>query len=295
MLFAVFCISCGNDGEENSNRKSNSLEGIWGLVHIDSYDLNINPNEPYNTLDLNPSNPSGFNNKKVVISKSKDDLYIFNAYMWSPDSKRWEYANNYTVTLDNGKLLLDESYSKYIEIVSFNSYQFISKISNNVGKQYSYRTFRKLSDDISQYNNNNNNNNNNSNNNNNNNSEKSFYIKYEMNVSFSRNDKPYMLKINYVTDKGSKTLSKDLTRKGKYSWDGTYGPFKKGDKVSLDCNSDLGQYPSNMYRGVGDYEGRIWVKEGNGDYVIKADGTSGYTSGPGLIYSTGLHLSYTLQ
>lgn len=138
-------------------------------------------------------------------------------------------------------------------------------------------------------------NNNDNNKPNNNNSGKTFYVKYEMNVDFSRNDKAFYLKINYVTDTGIMTLLKDLTRKRRFSWDGTYGPFKEGQTVSIDCNADIGNYPSNMYKGVGDYSGRIMVKEGNGDYSVKAEGTSSSTSGSGLIYSTGLHLTYTLK
>ena len=126
------------------------------------------------------------------------------------------------------------------------------------------------------------------------NSEKTFYVKYEMNVSYSRNDKAYKLLLKYISESGEKTLNKDLTRKKKFSWDGTFGPFKKGQQVKLDCNTDIGQYPSNLYRGVGDYYGRILVKEGDGEYVVKDEKTSGTTSGPGLVYSTGLHLEYTL-
>ena len=125
--------------------------------------------------------------------------------------------------------------------------------------------------------------------------EKTYYVKYEVNASFSRNDKAYKLTLKYISESGQITLRKDLTLKKSFSWDGTFGPFKKGQTVTLDCNTDIGQYPSNLYRGVGDYYGRILVKEGDGDYLVKDDKTSGTTSGPGLVYSTGLHLQYTLK
>lgn len=132
-------------------------------------------------------------------------------------------------------------------------------------------------------------------NSNNSNAEKTYFVKYEMNVNFSRNDQPFKLTLKYVSDSGLKHLSKDLSLQRKFSWDGTFGPFKKGQTVALDCNTDIGKYPSNLYRGVGDYYGRILVKEGDGEYVVKDEETSGSTSGPGLIYSTGLHLQYTLK
>lgn len=97
-----------------------------------------------------------------------------------------------------------------------------------------------------------------------------------------------------MTETGSKTIKESLVRQKKYSWDGTYGPFKKSEKVSLDCNSVIGNNPIDMHRGVGDYFGRIYVKEGDGEYTIKAEGVSSNTSGSGLVYSKGLHLSYTL-
>ena len=111
-----------------------------------------------------------------------------------------------------------------------------------------------------------------------------FYVKYEMEVEYSNANHACNLQITYMTETGSKTITKWLERKKKYSWNGIFGPFKKSDKVSLDCNSVIGSNPINMYRGVGDYFGRIYVKEGESEYVIKAEGVSSNTSGPGIVY-----------
>ena len=121
-----------------------------------------------------------------------------------------------------------------------------------------------------------------------------FYVKYEMEVNYSNANHALNLQITYMTETGSNTITKNLVNQKKFSWDGIYGPFKKSEKVSLDCNTVIGNNPINMYKGVGDYFGRIYVKEGDGEYTIKAEGVSSNTNGTGLIYSKGLHLTYTL-
>lgn len=57
-----------------------------------------------------------------------------------------------------------------------------------------------------------------------------YYVKYEVELSGGRNNHSYT--IEFLTQNGIKTIS-ERKYGTSFSWDGTYGPFKKYDKVSL--------------------------------------------------------------
>jgi len=123
-----------------------------------------------------------------------------------------------------------------------------------------------------------------------------FYVKYEMEVDYGNSNHVLYLKLEYTSESGYRSsTTQKIERRKKYSWDGVYGPFKKSQTVTFDCNSQIGESPRDMNFGVGDYYGRIYVKEGNGEFVVKAEGTDSKTGNVGLIYSRGLHLKYTIK
>ena len=122
-----------------------------------------------------------------------------------------------------------------------------------------------------------------------------FYVKYEMNVNYGNSNHVLYLKLIYTNETGNNsTITQKIEKRKSYSWEGVYGPFMKSQTVTLDCNSQIGESPRDMYLGVGDYYGRIYVKEGDGEFVIKAEGTSSDIGNVGIIYSSGLHLKCTI-
>lgn len=88
-----------------------------------------------------------------------------------------------------------------------------------------------------------------------------YYIKYEIDMP----SKWYntVKDITYVSEKGEQSFS--TTEK---SWEGTYGPLKKGSKVYLKIKSNS----PNEYSYVQSYNcARIYVSREKEPFVVKAD------------------------
>lgn len=92
--------------------------------------------------------------------------------------------------------------------------------------------------------------------------ENNYYVKYEFKVSYGWN-RNYVCEVNYMTDHGEESFKKvgvDNTNSG-VSWEATYGPFRKNDKVYLKINTG---WNSGLMS-------RISVSKNNEPFVIKAE------------------------
>lgn len=100
-----------------------------------------------------------------------------------------------------------------------------------------------------------------------------YYVKYEVNMFVPSRFKQV---INYTTEKGEKTTSTTSS-----TWEGTYGPFKKGQTVSLTAT------PTATSSLVSTNYIRIYVSCNNSPFGIKSENTSDKNDG--------LSTKYTLQ
>lgn len=100
-----------------------------------------------------------------------------------------------------------------------------------------------------------------------------YYVKYEVNMFVPSRFKQV---INYTTEKGEKTTSTTSS-----TWEGTYGPFKKGQTVSLTAT------PTATSSLVSTNYVRIYVSCNNSPFGIKSKNTSDKNDG--------LSTKYTLQ
>ena len=100
-----------------------------------------------------------------------------------------------------------------------------------------------------------------------------YYVKYEVTMF---NPSRFKQVINYTTEKGEKTTSTTSS-----TWEGTYGPFKKGQTVSLTAT------PTATSSLVSTNYVRIYVSCNNSPFGIKSENTSDKNDG--------LSTKYTLQ
>ena len=101
-----------------------------------------------------------------------------------------------------------------------------------------------------------------------------YYVKYEVTCTTSK------LSVNrtytFNTETGEQTV-KSVNSTKTTTWEGTYGPVKKGFQTSLRCNVET-EYTSSCH-------GRIYVCREKEPFVIKAEGTG----------NTSLNLSYKID
>ena len=100
-----------------------------------------------------------------------------------------------------------------------------------------------------------------------------YYVKYEVNMFVPPR---FNHVLNYTTKKGEKTTSTTSS-----TWEGTYGPFKKGQTVSLTAT------PTATSSLVSTNYVRIYVSCNNSPFGIKSENTSDKNDG--------LSTKYTLQ
>lgn len=114
-----------------------------------------------------------------------------------------------------------------------------------------------------------------------------YYVKYEVDVDYYSSSEDYTLRCEFTNGRSYSTNIEKYTKNGEsLHWEGVYGPFEKGDHVSLECGSCKGKssgynLSSNYggYGSYGEYNLRIYVKEGNdGDFVVKDETSSGGSS-----------------
>ena len=88
-----------------------------------------------------------------------------------------------------------------------------------------------------------------------------YYVKYEASYYFG-SQIINTFNVNYMTDKGMMKYENEAYGR-RQEWEGTYGPFKKGDNVSLTVKCTAGEVT-----------GRIYVSRDKEPFVIKNEGTS---------------------
>ena len=88
-----------------------------------------------------------------------------------------------------------------------------------------------------------------------------YYVKYEVNAQNGWSSKTTHT-ITFTSEDGSASIVHEVKGFGSIKWEGTYGPFQKGDKVSLSAKNH------QM-----DYHGRIYISREKEPFVIKAEGT----------------------
>ena len=81
--------------------------------------------------------------------------------------------------------------------------------------------------------------------------------------------------LRYTTESGVRTVSTTSS-----TWEGTYGPFKKGDLVKLTAKAQASTIKSTNYI-------RIYVSCNNSPFGIKKEASSDYNNPP-------LSISYTM-
>ena len=228
-LLVLIFASCGKDNEENS---SNNAEGVWGLVHKEVYSKDNGEKALKSSNDYNPFDPSSSSDLKLVVINTKNETYLFNHYYWNKIEKKWLFDEKYTAVLSDGVFLIENGSTKIL--ITFNSNQL--EIKTEYSSSITIKTYRKISDDINYENNTNNNNNNNNNNSNNNGnitSQQSYYVKYVLEVNYEGTDKTSTFSIEYKTETSSKSKTATVNTGKKYTWEETFGPFKKGDRAML--------------------------------------------------------------
>ena len=92
-----------------------------------------------------------------------------------------------------------------------------------------------------------------------------YYVKYEVNVQNGWSSKTTHT-ITFTSEDGPASIVHEVKGFGSIKWEGTYGPFQKGDKVSLSAKNN------QM-----DYHGRIYISREKEPFVIKAEGTGAET------------------
>ena len=92
-----------------------------------------------------------------------------------------------------------------------------------------------------------------------------YYVKYEVNVQNCWSSKTTYT-ITFTSEDGPASIVHEVKGFGSIKWEGTYGPFQKGDKVSLSAKNH------QM-----DYHGRIYISREKEPFVIKAEGTGAET------------------
>ena len=108
--------------------------------------------------------------------------------------------------------------------------------------------------------------------------ESRYYIKYEISSNSKYQGSPsahgisYELTISYTTEKGNETNT--LKGKYEYTWEATYGPFKKGTSVSLNISTAVNNHA------------RIYASRDKEPFVIKAEDTQN---------NRPIQLSYTID
>lgn len=99
-----------------------------------------------------------------------------------------------------------------------------------------------------------------------------YYVKYECELNTQHLN--IVKTISFTTENGNETINTtDM------SWEGTYGPLKKGTTVHLDC-----QIPSNYQYSRGNFA-RIYVSREKEPFVIKAEDSGKHN----------ISLSYTID
>ena len=90
-----------------------------------------------------------------------------------------------------------------------------------------------------------------------------FYVKYEVKMYV-----PSRFKMNliFTTDHGRQSLSTPSS-----TWEATYGPFKKGDAVSITASTQKSSVLSANYA-------RIYVSKNNSPFGIKAEENADYNN-----------------
>lgn len=88
-----------------------------------------------------------------------------------------------------------------------------------------------------------------------------YYVKYEVNAQNGWSSKTTHT-ITFTSEDGPSSIVHEVKGFGSIKWEGTYGPFQKGDKVSLSAKNH------QM-----DYHGRIYISREKEPFVIKAEGT----------------------
>ena len=87
-----------------------------------------------------------------------------------------------------------------------------------------------------------------------------YYVKYEASSYFGF-QATSTFSVNYTTENGVMKFEEENVGRS-HSWDGTYGPFKKGDQIVLSIKCS-----------VGEVTGRLYVSRNKEPFVIKAEGT----------------------
>jgi hypothetical protein len=87
-----------------------------------------------------------------------------------------------------------------------------------------------------------------------------YYVKYEVNSSWGGYGVTATQTIKFITEKGADSHSQNVKSSTSMKWEGTYGPFKKGDNVSLSVTNTV----MNIH-------GRIYISREKEPFVIKAE------------------------
>lgn len=282
VLFCLLILSLSSCGKNNDEPNSNQLEGVWGLAHEDYY---MSDSElPKNSEDYNPYDPSSSSDLKLVVVNTKDNIYLFSQYHWNKSKETWIYDKKFTAVLEDGKLIVESPSNNNIEIISFNSKQLEIKRGSYLDDSYSLcviQTYRKLSNEITidnnggaQNNSGDSSNNSNSGNNSGNNTgtkQKTYYVKYSLELSYQGTETSKSFSIEYQTDNGVKQKTETIKTGKTFVWEETYGPFKLGDRTSLKCITYRPR--DNVYSAEYKGNGKIYVKEDDGPFTVKAEGS----------------------
>ena len=86
-----------------------------------------------------------------------------------------------------------------------------------------------------------------------------YYVKYEISFPVISGYKPNV-SLYYISEKGN--ISSTINSS---SWNGTFGPFKAGTKVSIKASCEYG------VNGHVESNARLYVCNGNGPFVLKAE------------------------
>lgn len=83
-----------------------------------------------------------------------------------------------------------------------------------------------------------------------------YYVKYEVKMLVPSN---FKMSVTYTTEKGQKSISTASS-----TWEGTYGPFKSGQKVTVSASTAKSTRISTNYA-------RIYVSTNNSPFSIKSE------------------------
>lgn len=138
LIFILAVCACNK-----SKDSSDPIVATWGLIHVD-LSGSIMGVSTSSSVDLDPNNPSGESDSKIVFSQVSDKTYSLRVFGWDTESKKWSQSTsegNMLVTVADD-VIYNQDGSVFAEILLLNDGRLIlgnsTKGSNSISRMAYY-------------------------------------------------------------------------------------------------------------------------------------------------------------